>query len=186
VTVNSGTYWEGADGFILKRHSLQENIQRSTIVKIAKVEIEKGGDDTHSVTVKIDDCSKSTHVHAFATQFVPNDQLGMVRQIEAMQRSAFAASVFPFAKWENYYDSNRAMADEIRYVFDRKQLESQLGNTLERPTLLLNKAFVRKTSIEDEVLGAGGNYRNDVEQIQQFSNVPQFMMQNVMPKSYDY
>jgi hypothetical protein len=47
----------------------------------------------------------------------------MVHQIEGMQKSAFSASVFPFAKWENYYDSNRAMADEIRYVFDRKQLE---------------------------------------------------------------
>jgi len=142
LKVNNGTYWDGADGFILKKHSLQENIQSSSIVKIAKVEIEKGGNDSHSVTVKIDDCSKSAHVHAFATQFVPNDQLGMVRQIEAMQMSTFSASVFPFAKWENYYDSNRKMADEIRYVFDRKQMESQLGNTLERPTLLLNKAFV--------------------------------------------
>ena len=73
--------------------------------------------------MKLDDCSKSVHVHAFATQFVPNDQLEMVHQIEGMQKSSFSASVFPFAKWENYYDSNRAMADEIRYVFDRKQLE---------------------------------------------------------------
>jgi hypothetical protein len=34
------------------------------------------------------------------------------------------------------------MADEIRYVFDRKQLESQLGNTLDRPTLLSKKNFI--------------------------------------------
>jgi hypothetical protein len=34
------------------------------------------------------------------------------------------------------------MADEIRYVFDRKQLESQLGNTLDRPTLLNKRNFV--------------------------------------------
>ncbi len=101
---------------------------------------------------------------------MPNDQLEMVRQIEGMQKSSFSASVFPFAKWENYYDSNRAMADEIRYVFDRKQMESQLGNTLDRPTLLLNKTFVRKTAIEDEVLGAGASYRNEMEQIQQYAN----------------
>jgi hypothetical protein len=175
VKVNSGTYWEGADGFILKKHSLQENIQRSSIVKIAKVEIEKGGDNTHSVTVKLDDFSKSVHVHAFATQFVPNDQLGMVHQIESMQQSAFSASVFPFAKWQNYYDSNRAMADEIRYVFDRKQLASQLGNTLDRPTLLLNKTFVRQTATEDEVLGAGASYKNEVEQIQQYANRSNYM-----------
>ncbi len=47
------------------------------------------------------------------------------------------------------------MADEIRYVFDRKQLETQLGNTLDSPTMLLNKSYVRKTVTEDEVLSAG-------------------------------
>ena len=47
------------------------------------------------------------------------------------------------------------MADEIRYVFDRKQLETQLGNTLDKPTLLLNKNFVRNTVTEDEVLSGG-------------------------------
>ena len=79
----------------------------------------------------------------------------MAKKIQSLQRSEFKAAVFNFAKWENFYDSNRAIADEIRYVFDRKQLATQLGNTLDRPTLLLNKSYVRKTVTEDEVLSAG-------------------------------
>ena len=47
------------------------------------------------------------------------------------------------------------MADEIRYVFDRKQLESQLGNTLDRPTLLNKRNFVQKTTFDAENLHAG-------------------------------
>jgi len=47
------------------------------------------------------------------------------------------------------------MADEIRYVFDRKQLESQLGNTLDRPTLLNKRNFVQKTTFDAEKLHAG-------------------------------
>ena len=43
------------------------------------------------------------------------------------------------------------MRDEIRYVYDRKQLQAQLGNTLERPTLLAKKSYVRET--EQEVRG---------------------------------
>ena len=50
------------------------------------------------------------------------------------------------------------MADEIRYVFDRKQLESQLGNTLDRPTLLNKMNFVKNTTTEDESLHAGAQY----------------------------
>jgi hypothetical protein len=47
------------------------------------------------------------------------------------------------------------MADEIRYVFDRKQLESQLGNTLDRPTLLNKRNFVKNTTTEIEALRGG-------------------------------
>jgi hypothetical protein len=50
------------------------------------------------------------------------------------------------------------MADEIRYVFDRKQLDSQLGNTLDRPTLLSKRNFVRNTTLDDEVLNMGNDY----------------------------
>ena len=52
------------------------------------------------------------------------------------------------------------MADEIRYVFDRKQLEGQLGNTLDRPSLLNQRNFVQKTQTDAEILSSGANYAN--------------------------
>lgn len=52
------------------------------------------------------------------------------------------------------------MADEIRYVFDRKQLEGQLGNTLDRPTLLNKRNFVQNTTTEVEALRGGDPFAN--------------------------
>lgn len=57
------------------------------------------------------------------------------------------------------------MADEIRYVFDRKQLESQLGNTLDRPTLLNRRNFIRNTTSENEILKEGAEYMKHEEKM---------------------
>jgi len=57
------------------------------------------------------------------------------------------------------------MADEIRYVFDRKQLESQLGNTLDRPTLLNRRNFIRNTTTENEILIEGAEYMKHEEKM---------------------
>lgn len=41
--------------------------------------------------------------------------------------------------------SDRELSDEYRYVFDRKYADSQLGNTLERPRLVLKRSFIQAT-----------------------------------------
>jgi len=46
---------------------------------------------------------------------------------------------FPFAIWKNMFESNNTIGDEIRYVFDRQKKENKMGNTLDRPTLLMQK-----------------------------------------------
>ena len=51
--------------------------------------------------------------------------------------------------------SDNSLGDEIRYVLERKELAIQLGNTLERPSLLLKRDLVGKTSFDDEILHEG-------------------------------
>ena len=73
-------------------------------------------------------------------------------------KSGFDSSLFTFAKWNNMLMSNRALGDEYRYVFDRKEAERQLGNTLERPSLLNKRLFVRKTEMDKENLNQGDQF----------------------------
>lgn len=71
-------------------------------------------------------------------------------------------TIFPFAQWKNILMSNRELSDEFRYVFDRKYAERALGNTLDRPKLLLKRHFLQNTQISEEVLNQGSSY----EQVQ--------------------
>ena len=67
-------------------------------------------------------------------------------------------TTFPFAQWKNIFLSNRELSDEFRYVFDRKYAERSLGNTLERPRLVLKRTFVQATTINQEALKQGEQY----------------------------
>jgi cell fate (sporulation/competence/biofilm development) regulator YlbF (YheA/YmcA/DUF963 family) len=93
-----------------------------------------------------------------------------------IESGASNKTVFPFAQWKNILMSNRELSDEFRYVFDRKYAERALGNTLERPKLLLKRNFIQTTTISEEVMRSGTSYdqRNLHQEIQQ-------QYQNVQP-----
>jgi len=50
------------------------------------------------------------------------------------------------------------MSDEYRYVFDRVHAERNLGNSLDRPSIVNKRIFTRKTEIEQEVLKQGTQF----------------------------
>jgi len=74
--------------------------------------------------------------------------------------------------------SNRKLGDEFRYVFDRKFLKRFMGNTLDRPQLLLNRHKLRDTKFDDEVVQDGTQYRREEEQKYDLRR------QNIAPPGY--
>ena len=56
------------------------------------------------------------------------------------------------------FESNNSIGDEIKYVFDRQKQEDQLGNNLDRPSLLMAKTFVRNTQTKEQVLKEGTTF----------------------------
>ena len=56
------------------------------------------------------------------------------------------------------FESNGTIGDEIKYVFDRQKQEDRLGNTLDRPSLLMGKTFIKDTSTKTETLTQGTKY----------------------------
>ena len=55
---------------------------------------------------------------------------------------------FNFAESKNKYLNNKILSDELQYVLDRKQYKTNLGNSLENPSLLLKPQFIRDTTTE--------------------------------------
>jgi len=86
-------------------------------------------------------------------------------------------SLFHFAKWSNFYQSDRTLSDEIRYVLERKEFSSRLGQTLERPTLLNNKEFSGTTKFDNEVLHGGDVFEMQNEQMMYQQAMPMMQQQ---------
>ena len=51
-------------------------------------------------------------------------------------------------KNENIYLNNKILSDEMQYILDRKQYEINLGNSLEKPSLLLKPQYIRDATTE--------------------------------------
>jgi hypothetical protein len=62
--------------------------------------------------------------------------------------------------------SNRKLGDEYRYVFDRATAERQLGNLLDRPSLLMKRLFTRQTEVDQENLASGTAFGRHEEKMQ--------------------
>ena len=75
-----------------------------------------------------------------------------------MTKNNSSSIVFPFKMWENVYQSNRKLGDEYRYVFNRKNAKRFIGNTLEKPQLIMKRLKVRDTTFDTEVVKDGGAY----------------------------
>jgi hypothetical protein len=61
----------------------------------------------------------------------------------------------------NSYRSNRVLSDEHVYVNERKSKQTFIGNTLDKPSILLHREKVRETKDDEEVLNKGGDFGRD-------------------------
>ena len=147
VTVLRGEKWHD-ENFILQKNSITETCAKNRLMKFEDIKVEKSKNQ-NKITVKVKDVGQGVHLHALAHHFIPtNNQVELCKIIEKFNKPSFSSKHFGLEKWHNIFSSNQQMKDEIRYVYDRKQLQAQLGNTLERPTLLAKKSYVRETEQE--------------------------------------
>jgi hypothetical protein len=185
IRVHKGVYWE-TDSFILKDHSLVEKRERNNIIRIKDISIEEEKEN-HRVSFNLEDYGKRTRAHVYAFTFIPPDLNSNFQSIENVNRDYGSMDVFPFAKWKNIFLSNRKLGDEFRYVFDRKFLKRFIGNTLDRPQLLLNRLKLRETQFDQEVVNAGNVYEQQMEETKGYGiqmqslAAPSYAMSNMAP-----
>jgi hypothetical protein len=102
-------------------------------------------------------------VHIFGFTFMPNQSIEMYNTFKRVIQDNVSLNVFGFAKWKNIYISNRKLGDEFRYVFDRRYLKRYIGNTLDRPQLVLKRQFIRNTAFDMENIQGGSAYTGEME-----------------------
>ena len=57
--------------------------------------------------------------------------------------------------------SNRQLGGEFAYVLDRKGQTRYIGNSLEKPQLLLKRHFIRDTNFDKLSLDPGNDFENN-------------------------
>lgn len=91
----------------------------------------------------------------FGFSYIPNYTHEMYDTFRRVLQDDISLNVFRFAQWKNIYLSNRKLGDEFRYVFDRRYLKRYIGNTLDRPQLVLKRQFIRNTTFDLENIQGG-------------------------------
>jgi hypothetical protein len=98
--------------------------------------------DEKAVRISIRNNTPLTRVHVVATKYVPAwsgyRSLSSIRDSEPYLRTVPSVP--------SYYVAGRTIGDEIRYIIDRKYAKKFPGNSLRKPSLILNPWAVRSTS----------------------------------------
>jgi hypothetical protein len=95
----------------------------------------------------------------FGLTFLPNNALESFYDNQRLTFTNADINIYEFANWKNAYLSNRELGDEYRYVFERKLLERYIGNTLDRPQLVLKRNKLKTTQFDQESLSSGTAYK---------------------------
>jgi hypothetical protein len=73
----------------------------------------------------------------------------------------FAVRSTALPSYYNSFRSNRVLSDEHVYVNERKNKQTFIGNTLDKPSILLHREKVRETKDDEEVLQTGQDFQAD-------------------------
>jgi hypothetical protein len=140
-------------GFVLGTNR-QLEVRNDRPLQIAAVEVAE-----QAVTVRVQNATKYTRVHLFATHYWPAfpvfAHLSRVRDAEP----AWAAP----KKLDALYVEGRNIGDEYRYIIDRRRATRFPGNMLERPSLLLNPWPIRTTETGSQEAQAGEEFLSESE-----------------------
>ena len=160
INVHKGKIWETRNYIILKDQII-ENSENRHPIHFESLHLEEEGSDNFTLKLKVNKNSINPRVHLMAYQFLTNNNPNeLFNSIVDNLNNQTITSTHPFQKWRNIYISNKQLHEEIQYVLDRKHLERYMGNSLEKPSLLLKRQFVRDTVTDIQNTKEGTDYDN--------------------------
>lgn len=141
------------DGPMLDRYVLGSHRQLET-ERLAPLQIESVKPSAEGVTIKLRNTNKLSRVHVFATRYLPEyDAFADLGRIQTAEPYLFRRSPV-----ESAFLIGRNIGDEYRYIIDRKYATKYPGNSLDRPSLLLNPWAIRTTQTGEQQSMSGDDF----------------------------
>ena len=130
------------------------NVRQLEARPLPALQIESVKSDDKDLVIQLSNANKFARVHLFATRFAPAYAAGN-HLAKVLQAEPYAIRTSPA---ESVYLAGRNIGDEYRYIIDRKYAKKFPGNTLERPSLLLNPWVLRSTETGEQIAAVGDDF----------------------------
>jgi hypothetical protein len=167
IKVHRGEYWEDGN-FIITESGMIENSEYKNPVHLENFSVSQSENNKKSINLKVNTDAINPRVHLFAYKFMSefDSYCGYLLQ-QNMGKTKYK-NTYTFIQNKNIYLSNRLLNEEIQYVLDRKQYERFMGNSLDKPSLLLKRHFIRDTTTLIKEAKEGTNYQKvQLEKLQE-------------------
>ena len=132
-------------GYVLGENRNLE-VRNQSPLQIDQIEVGK-----KSLSIQLQNATKFARVHLFATRYQP--AFNAYRQFSRIRDPE--PYLVPLSKGRSLFVEGRNIGDEYRYIIDRKYAAKYPGNTLVRPSLLLNPWAIRQTQTSQQAPTAG-------------------------------
>jgi hypothetical protein len=143
-----------------------QNIRtKSSIVPFAKnskdliARIKK--DEHNNIAIEVDGDSEKIRAHLLVYNYLPQEKQLIESEVSAFSKkgSPQSRNSFDIGQNSNIYQSGKRVNSEVIYVNDRKTKSSFMGNTLEKPGMIIKRNKLGQTSETIPVMPPGTNYQ---------------------------
>ena len=150
IKVIKGKVMDIPDFIVTEKGEIRYNNNVETSIAIKNISYKN-----NKIRIKLNKNNKSKahpRVHIDCVQYLPeklNKNLLSFTQSQFFNyKTRNEEQKFYLKKNKNNYLNNKILSDEMQYVLDRKQYDINLGNTLDKPSLLMKPQFIRDTTTE--------------------------------------
>jgi hypothetical protein len=162
IVVHEATRWRENPFFIEKQRSITELKQESKYLTLDGISLDKS---KSKLQMKLSSNSMpNVRVHVLGYHYMPMlKRLFEEESKEMCPHFRSRTTNIPF--YQNVFLTNRVLSDEHKYILERQQKKSFIGNTLDKPSLLLHREKVRETKDKEEELQLGKGFENDGKKV---------------------
>ena len=162
INVIKGKVMEIQDFIVTEEGDIKYNNNVESSIAIENVSYKN-----KELKIKLNKNNKSPNhprVHIYCVQYLPKEidkNLYSFTQSQFYQyKQKIDEQIFLSSKNKNIYLNDKMLSDEMQYVLDRKQYEINLGNSLEKPSLLLKPQFIQDTITITQKPKEGVSFKN--------------------------
>ena len=162
IRVHEGKYWKNSNIMVINDY-LFDNKTKTAFTVIEDIQLTKTPEGKFNLDFNIStDDSKFTRVHVFAYNFL---NLNLYEYCQSINSNIITENnkVISNSAPRNEYFSNKSLPEEYCYVLNRKKENRYVGNTLEKPQILLKRKFVRDTKLNKEDLSQGSDFKEELK-----------------------